>query len=172
MDFKQNPFYILKAKSTDNKKKLITLSEEALLDKEEEEVNNARLILSNPRKRISAECSWFLGEDNKKLDQILDIIKTKDIKKLKFNLSTLSSANLLLYTIQNSNISKQNLFLVSQLINCFENINTKIVLEAINIDREKSNIPPINPDTSPKKTPSIIANITLEKPMNNDILEP
>ena len=52
MDFNDNPFYLLKAKTTDDKKKLLKLAEESLINNDSSKINSARLILSNPKKRI------------------------------------------------------------------------------------------------------------------------
>ena len=140
MDLNDNPFYLLKAKTTDDKKKLLKLAEESLLNNDSSKINSARLILSNPKKRISAECSWFLGEDNKNLDRILKSIKNKNINKIDFNLTNLSAANFFAYSILNSEINEDGLFLIKKLIIFFDFIDTKKVLEAINQDRNICNI--------------------------------
>ena len=79
MDFNDNPFYLLKAKTTDDKKKLLKLAEESLINNDSSKINSARLILSNPKKRIFAECSWFLGEDNKNLDRSITTLVPQNI---------------------------------------------------------------------------------------------
>ena len=142
MDLNDNPFYLLKAKTTDDKRKLLTLSEEALLNNDSSKINSARLILSSPKRRISAECSWFLGEDNKNVDRILDSIKYKN--KINFNLTNLSAANFFAYSILNSDIHEESLFFIKQLITYFDFIDSKKVLEAINNDRNVSNIKILN----------------------------
>ena len=142
MDLNDNPFYLLKAKTTDDKRKLLKLSEEALLNNDSSKINSARLILSSPKRRISAECSWFLGEDNKNVDRILDSIKYKN--KINFNLTNLSAANFFAYSILNSDIHEESLFFIKQLITYFDFIDSKKVLEAINNDRNVSNIKILN----------------------------
>ena len=142
MDLNDNPFYLLKAKTTDDKRKLLKLSEEALLNNDSSKINSARLILSSPKRRISAECSWFLGEDNKNVDRILESIKYKN--KINFNLTNLSAANFFAYSILNSDIHEESLFFIKQLITYFDFIDSKKVLEAINNDRNVSNIKILN----------------------------
>ena len=144
MDLNDNPFYLLKAKTTDDKRKLLKLSEEALLDNDSSKINSARLVLSSPKRRIFAECSWFLGEDNKNLDRILKSIKNVNIKKIDFDLTNLSAANFFAYSILNSNLHEDSLFLIKKLIIFFDFIDTKKVLEAINHDRKISNIKLVN----------------------------
>ena len=142
MDLNDNPFYLLKAKTTDDKRKLLKLAEESLINNESSKINSARLILSNPKKRIFAECSWFLGEDNKNLDKILDSINNKN--KIDFNLTNLSAANFFAYSILNSDINEESLFFIKKLITYFDFIDSKKVLEAINNDRNLSNIKLLN----------------------------
>ena len=142
MDLNDNPFYLLKAKTTDDKRKLLKLAEESLINNESSKINSARLILSNPKKRIFAECSWFLGEDNKNLDRILDSINHKN--KIDFNLTNLSAANFFAYSLLNSDINEESLFFIKKLITYFDFIDSKKVLEAINNDRNVSNIKLLN----------------------------
>ena len=144
MDLNDNPFYLLKAKTTDDKRKLLKLSEEALLDNDSSKINSARLVLSSPKRRIFAECSWFLGEDNKNLDRILESIQNINIKKIDFDLTNLSTANFFAYSILNSDLHEDGLFLIKNLIIFFDFIDTKKVLEAINQDRKISNIKLVN----------------------------
>ena len=140
MDLNDNPFYLLKAKTTDNKRKLLKLAEEALLNNDSSKINSARLVLSSPKRRIFAECSWFLGEDNKNLDRILKSIKNVNINKIDFDLTNLSAANFFAYSILNSDLNEDGLFLIKKLIIFFDFIDTKKVLEAINQDRKICNI--------------------------------
>ena len=142
MDLNDNPFYLLKAKTTDDKRKLLKLAEESLINNESSKINSARLTLSNPKKRIFAECSWFLGEDNKNVDRILDSINHKN--KIDFNLTNLSAANFFAYSILNSDINEESLFFIKKLITYFDFIDSKKVLEAINNDRNLSNIKLLN----------------------------
>ena len=141
MDLNDNPFYLLKAKTTDDKRKLLKLAEESLINNESSKINSARLTLSNPKKRIFAECSWFLGEDNKNVDRILDSIKHKN--KIDFNLTNLSAANFFAYSILNSDINEESLFFIKKLITISILLIQK-VLEAINNDRNLSNIKLLN----------------------------
>ena len=52
MDLNDNPFYLLKAKTTDDKRKLLKLAEESLINNESSKINSARLTLSNPKKEF------------------------------------------------------------------------------------------------------------------------
>ena len=56
-----NPFYLLKASPKDNRKKLLELADDAAFDIDSIKANESRSILSNPRKRLEAEISFFPG---------------------------------------------------------------------------------------------------------------
>ena len=60
----ENPFYLLKASPKDNRKKLLKLADEAAFDMDSIKANESRSILSNPRKRLEAEISFFPGNTN------------------------------------------------------------------------------------------------------------
>ena len=59
-----NPFYLLKANPKDNRKELLELADEAAFEIDSIKSNESRSILSNPRKRLEAEFSFFLGTTN------------------------------------------------------------------------------------------------------------
>ncbi len=59
MDLRHNPFYILGASMTDNKRRIMELAEEKSLFGEEEAIEEAKTILLDPIRRIDAELSWF-----------------------------------------------------------------------------------------------------------------
>ena len=59
MDLRHNPFYILGASLTDNKRRIMELAEEKSLFVDEEAVEEAKTILLDPIRRIDAELSWF-----------------------------------------------------------------------------------------------------------------
>ena len=74
----ENPFYLLKASPKDNRKKLLELADEAAFDMDSIKANESRSILSNPRKRLEAEISFFPGCTNIQNKKIFNILKTKN----------------------------------------------------------------------------------------------
>lgn len=59
MDLRHNPFYILGASMTDNKRRIMEVAEEKSLFGDEEAIEEAKTILLDPIRRIDAEISWF-----------------------------------------------------------------------------------------------------------------
>ena len=59
MDLRHNPFYVLGASLTDNKRRIMELAEEKSLFGDEEAIEEAKTILLDPIRRIDAEIAWF-----------------------------------------------------------------------------------------------------------------
>ena len=76
MDLLQNPFYILSATPRDNIRKIEALAEEQSLLSDADACMNARSILTNPRKRISAEVAWLPGVAPERTDEMLMLLES------------------------------------------------------------------------------------------------
>lgn len=61
MDLLQNPFYVLTATQGDNQRRIMELAEERGLLLNAHACMEAQAVLTNPRKRISAEVAWLPG---------------------------------------------------------------------------------------------------------------
>ena len=55
MYFADNPFYLLKANPKDNRTRIIALADDAAFDIDSIKANEARSLLSNPRKNFIAK---------------------------------------------------------------------------------------------------------------------
>lgn len=75
MSLMKNPFYVLGATTRDNRRRLTEMAEEKNLAGNSDEVNSARSVLTNPRKRLGAEMSWFPGLSPKNVDVILTYLR-------------------------------------------------------------------------------------------------
>ena len=75
MIIKENPFYILGASLRDNRQKIMSLAEEKSLEVDEAVCSEARMVLTNPRRRLVAELSWFPGVSLKETSVILSKLK-------------------------------------------------------------------------------------------------
>lgn len=88
MNLFDNPFYILGAKMTDSPERILELEEEASLVRDPQECAQARLILTNPSRRLEAEVAWLPGIANEKIAEIITLleanlpVKTDDINSL------------------------------------------------------------------------------------------
>jgi len=114
MDLLQNPFSILNACPRDNRRRIMELADERSLLLDSSECMEARSILTNPRKRLSAEISWLPGVSPKTATNAINWI-SKSVEKLppKSTLDALTPivrANLLACAIQHlKNKSKTNI---------------------------------------------------------------
>ena len=74
MHLLENPFYLLGATPRDDKGRLMELSDEKSLIDESGLINDARMLLSNPGKRVSCEVTWLAGISPKQANSIIDTI--------------------------------------------------------------------------------------------------
>ena len=141
-----NPFYLLKASPKDNRKKLLELADDAAFDIDSIKANESRSILSNPRKRLEAEISFFPGNTNIENKKIFNFIKTKnDLDNLQniWGLNTLSYANLIANLIDKNNSDFENIYLIRLLINTFNEFDLSEIKFLINEDRSTSGFPEV-----------------------------
>ena len=78
MDFLNNPFYILNATPHDNTQRIMELANERSLFQDPDECRNARAILTNPLKRVSAEIAWLPVKDLEKAEKICELQKSSE----------------------------------------------------------------------------------------------
>lgn len=96
MELEKNPFYILSATSRDGRRRLMELTEERSLLFDEEECRDAYSVLTNPRKRLSAEIAWFPGVRPAKIEELLSLAESSPEKILaEESLPSLARANIL-----------------------------------------------------------------------------
>lgn len=142
MIIKENPFYILGASLRDNRQKIMSLAEEKSLEVDEAVCSEARMVLTNPRRRLVAELSWFPGVSLKETSVILSklkfgVLETELLDKLpplvRFNLSL----ELLLHgkkKLSDAALEK-SLF---ELAKSYDDINADSLLKVINEERSIS----------------------------------
>lgn len=75
MDLLKNPFHILGATTRDNKHSIMELAEERSLLSDADECMEARSILINPRRRISAEVAWLPGINQTLTNGFLNLLE-------------------------------------------------------------------------------------------------
>ena len=142
----ENPFYLLKASPKDNRKKLLELADEAAFDMDSIKANESRSILSNPRKRLEAEISFFPGNTNIQNKKIFNILRVKnDLNNLKniWGLNSLSYANLIANLIDKNNSDFENIYLIRLLIKTFNEFDLSEIKFLINEDRSNSGFPEV-----------------------------
>ncbi|WP_417547014.1 hypothetical protein [Marinobacter segnicrescens] len=75
MDLFDNPFYILGATPRDDRRRILELADEGALLLDAKQCDDARSVLTMPRKRLEAELAWLPGLAPKKAAEILEIIE-------------------------------------------------------------------------------------------------
>lgn len=71
MSLTSNPFHILGAKMTDDRRRIIALAKEKSFGGDEEAVREAQSILLTPRKRLAAEIAWLPGVEPERIGELL-----------------------------------------------------------------------------------------------------
>ena len=146
MDLLKNPFHILSATTRDNRHSIMELAEERSLLSDADECMEARSILTNPRRRISAEVGWLVGVDPVLSDEVLKWLDAPNQNLLNIvGLTPIAHANLLvsglsrLPNLLSSNITEWILAIAQ----ASETINSETVCAILNEDRRASSFPEI-----------------------------
>ena len=71
MSLTSNPFHILGAKMTDDRRRIVALAKEKSFGGDEEAVRKAQSILLTPRKRLAAEIAWLPGVEPERIGELL-----------------------------------------------------------------------------------------------------
>ena len=96
MSLMSNPFYVLGATPSDNRRRIIALANDKRFDGNEAAVREARGILITPRKRLKAEVAWLPELEFEQICQILAERSGNPAVVLQMSgLPTLAHANLL-----------------------------------------------------------------------------
>lgn len=74
MELSKNPFYILGATTRNNRMKIMELAEEKSLILDPDECVRVRTDLTNPRRRLVAEMSWFPGFSPEGVESIIEYL--------------------------------------------------------------------------------------------------
>jgi len=142
MNIFDNPFYILGASPRDNREKIIELAQEKSLTLDPAIVTEAKNILTNPRKRISAEIAWFPGLSKSKIEEIIQALKDNKSNYLDVkSLPDIVRINMISSLLSESQISPGSIFMLAK---AYEKLKIDSLLKVINEDREIAEISLIN----------------------------
>lgn len=151
MNIFDNPFFILSASTRDNSRKIIELANNKSLLFDSDKCLQARNDLTNPRRRLAAEISWFPGVSPKKIDDIItyfselkDIGKASSMDAMQFEgIARLTfSINQLKYKKHND-ISDIGIDILN-INNIIEKIDIEKILLLLNEERTVSGFPKID----------------------------
>ena len=96
MSLKSNPFYVLGAAPSDDRRRIMALANDRRLDGDESAIREARIVLTTPRKRLAAEIAWLPGLEGEEIQQVLAArSKHPDCGRWIIRLPVLARANLM-----------------------------------------------------------------------------
>ncbi|MDD4767080.1 MAG: hypothetical protein PHF87_05780 [Desulfotomaculaceae bacterium] len=157
MNIFDNPFFVLGATTRDNRRKIIELADEKNLSSDSDRCLQARNDLTNPRKRLAAEISWFPGVSPKRIEGIItyltalrdhELVEEMDIWQFEGIARLTIAINQLRYK-EHADIFEAG-YDILHLNSFFEEINTERMLSLLNEERLVSGFPMID-------SPSLIA---------------
>ena len=146
MTIKENPFYILGATTRDNRQKIQELVDEKSLSLDMSVCVEARAVLTNPRRRLSAELAWFPGVSIRQTKTIIKELEDKDLSEETLeHLSSLAGVNVILsYLDSGIKLTAKNLEnAIFTLARSYESIKPETVMNVINEDRSISGFPEV-----------------------------
>ena len=96
MDLLDNPFHILGVSPSDNRRRIIEVADECSLLRDPNECMESRSVLTNPRKRLSAEISWLPGTAVDYITKVLELLESspEDVLHIE-DLTSIARCNLL-----------------------------------------------------------------------------
>lgn len=147
MDVLDNPFLTLDATLRDNRQRIMELAEEKSLLADEELILTASSMLTNPRKRLSAEVAWLPGLGPKRASELVSMIKENPADILEQeNIPALARANLLVAGLNRmaGKIEKDDLVeWIIEVAGAYDDIEVEEALSLINEEREVSGFPQV-----------------------------
>lgn len=146
MTIKENPFYILGATTRDNRQKIQELVDEKSLFLDMSVCVEARAVLTNPRRRLSAELAWFPGVSIRQTKNIIKELEDKELSSETLeHLSSLAGVNVILsYLDSMDKLTAKDLEnSIFALARSYESIKPETVMNVINEDRSISGFPEV-----------------------------
>lgn len=144
----QNPFFILEASMNDNRKTLLQRAEDQSLLEDADVCESASTQLTNVKKRMTAEISWFPGTSDKTIKILLDSIGVNN-EPVCESLNPISRLNYLTAVLENLRpTTEEHLDILSRVLieldQTYSGLNADEILGDINRSREIAEIPQIN----------------------------
>ena len=146
LDLLKNPFNILGTTARDNRHRIMEIEEERSLLSDADECMEARAVLINPRKRISAEVAWLPCVDPDRTDDVLKQLDPphQDLLNI-IGLTPIARANVFTAGLSRlSNLTSNNLVdWILAIAQAFERIDPEEVQGTLNEERRLSGFPQI-----------------------------
>ena len=146
MTIKENPFYVLGATPRDNRQKIQELVDEKSLSLDMSVCVEARSVLTNPRRRLAAELSWFPGVSIKQMRTVVKELESQELTPETLErLPALAGFNAILaYLASGVKMSlKEQESIIFALAQNYDAIKPETIMNIINEDRSISGFPEI-----------------------------
>lgn len=151
MDILTNPFHILGASTLDSRGRIVELANEKSLTEDETVVRKARMVLTNPRKRLAAEMAWMPGVPPGILEQAIRMLRDEpEMIPGITDMPVLAQVNLLaegLVRAEDYGLVGANNDVATWIVllaNSFERLDADDIVEGLNRDRSQAGMPPIS----------------------------
>ena len=147
MELLVNPFYALGATMRDDRRHIMGLAEEKSLVSDEASVRDATAVLTNPRRRLTAEIAWLPGLGPKRISEAISTLEREpaNIRRLG-NLPSLARANLLADGLTRviEQLSQREVALwIGELADAYDEIEVEQTVASLNEDRSVAAFPAI-----------------------------
>lgn len=143
----RNPFRLLGVTTRDDRRRIVELSEEKVLDLEHDVCQKARTDLTNPRTRLGAELAWLPGVSPKKAAQLTDTLLQEPFSiRTEAGLPVLAHANLMaaaFETIDTDSDPRDIAGFIQQMAVLVDELTVDPILRDINEDRAIAGFPQI-----------------------------
>ena len=151
MIYDNNPFKLLGISPSDGRREIVRQAEEKSLLLNSEQCSEARTILTNPQRRISAEVHWFLDCDEDAIREIESYITDEragnsdnDFSWDRFSPLTQLNIQLACLESQDFSVPSSAKFSILRISRLFESIDADSVLQLINEKRHVAGFPEVS----------------------------
>ena len=143
----RNPFWLLGATTRDDRRHIVDLAEQKLLELDQEACQKARADLTSPRTRLAVEMAWLPGISPKKAATLaLQLLQDPMSLRFETGLPRLAHANLLAAAFEAIDAESQPTDIaefIKQIASIVDELIADDVLRDINEDRAVSEFPVI-----------------------------
>ena len=148
MELLTNPFFMLGATTRDDRHRIFELAEEKSLVSDDVAVRDAKLLLTHPRQRLSAELGWLPGLGPKRVLELISILQGDSVKLQSLrNLPVLARSNLLadgLIQVVGHLSTREIAQWIIDLANAYDEINSEELITLLNEERLVADFPVIS----------------------------
>lgn len=143
----RNPFWLLGATPRDDRRRIIELADQKLLEIDQEVCQQARSDLTNPRTRLAVEMAWLPGVSPNKATQLArQVLQDAMSVRRELGLPPLARANLMAAAFEavNGDDDPNDVAeFIEELAGTVDEISAEDVLRDLNADRAVSGFPEI-----------------------------